>query len=138
MWDNRTTKKNPKQPDYRCRDRGCDGVIWPPKGAQPVLAYNPADGPRRLTAPPATSTPARSVPRPLQDDFDAINEGPPQPVDETRRFAIVQGYADALQEAVDLFAINGATFDTLSSEDKRTAAAMAATIFISWKGDKLI
>lgn len=32
MWDNRETKKNPKAPDYKCRDRGCDGVVWPPKG----------------------------------------------------------------------------------------------------------
>lgn len=40
MWDNRTTKRNPKAPDYKCRDRSCDGVIWPPKptdgaGAKP-------------------------------------------------------------------------------------------------------
>ena len=32
MWDNRLTKRNPKAPDYKCRDRSCDGVIWPPKG----------------------------------------------------------------------------------------------------------
>lgn len=31
-WDNRETKKNPKAPDYKCRDKSCDGVIWPPKG----------------------------------------------------------------------------------------------------------
>jgi hypothetical protein len=31
MWDNRLTKRNPKAPDYKCRDRSCDGVIWPPK-----------------------------------------------------------------------------------------------------------
>ena len=31
MWDNRLTKKNPKQPDYKCRDKACDGVIWPPR-----------------------------------------------------------------------------------------------------------
>lgn len=29
MWDNRATKRNPRAPDYRCRDRSCDGVIWP-------------------------------------------------------------------------------------------------------------
>jgi hypothetical protein len=29
MWDNRLTKRNPKAPDYRCRDRSCDGVVWP-------------------------------------------------------------------------------------------------------------
>src|SRR5215217_4991166 len=31
MWDNRATKRNPKAPDFKCRDRTCDGVIWPPK-----------------------------------------------------------------------------------------------------------
>jgi hypothetical protein len=29
MWDNRLTKRNPKAPDYKCRDRSCDGVVWP-------------------------------------------------------------------------------------------------------------
>ncbi len=31
MWDNRLTKRNPKAPDYKCRDRSCEGVIWPAK-----------------------------------------------------------------------------------------------------------
>ena len=31
MWDNRLTKRNPKAPDWKCRDRACDGVVWPPK-----------------------------------------------------------------------------------------------------------
>jgi hypothetical protein len=34
MWDNRLTKRNPKAPDYKCRDRSCDGVIWPPKAVK--------------------------------------------------------------------------------------------------------
>lgn len=35
MWDNRENKKNPRAPDYKCRDKSCEGVIWPPKnGAQ--------------------------------------------------------------------------------------------------------
>ena len=40
VWDNRLTKRNPKAPDFKCRDRSCDGVIWPPKGdkAEPVKA----------------------------------------------------------------------------------------------------
>ena len=33
MWDNREGKRNPKAPDFKCKDRGCDGVIWPPRGA---------------------------------------------------------------------------------------------------------
>ena len=34
MWDNRADKKNPKAPDFKCRDKSCDGVIWPPRGRQ--------------------------------------------------------------------------------------------------------
>ena len=33
MWDNRLTKRNPRAPDYKCQNRSCDGVIWPPKPA---------------------------------------------------------------------------------------------------------
>jgi hypothetical protein len=33
VWDNRLTKRNPKAPDYKCRDKACDGVIWPEKKA---------------------------------------------------------------------------------------------------------
>ncbi|HJR63840.1 MAG TPA: Rad52/Rad22 family DNA repair protein [Gemmatimonadaceae bacterium] len=33
MWDNRIGKRNPRAPDFKCRDRACDGVIWPPKPA---------------------------------------------------------------------------------------------------------
>jgi hypothetical protein len=29
MWDNRIGKRNPRAPDFKCRDRSCDGVIWP-------------------------------------------------------------------------------------------------------------
>lgn len=31
MWDNRATKKNPRSPDFKCKQRSCDGVIWPPR-----------------------------------------------------------------------------------------------------------
>ncbi len=46
MWDNRVSKRNPKAPDFKCRDRSCDGVVWPEKGAaapagrQPAMASN--------------------------------------------------------------------------------------------------
>lgn len=48
MWDNRENKRNPKAPDFKCKDRGCDGVIWPPR-----------DG-RAAAAPAGNSTPAAS------------------------------------------------------------------------------
>ena len=46
MWDNREGKKNPKAPDFKCRDRGCDGVYWPgewpPEPQAPTRAKAPA------------------------------------------------------------------------------------------------
>lgn len=41
-WDNRATKTNPKAPDYKCRDKSCDGVVWPPKNGAPPRAAAPA------------------------------------------------------------------------------------------------
>ena len=41
MWDNRLTKRNPRAPDFKCRDRSCDGVIWPDKGEKRSKAPAP-------------------------------------------------------------------------------------------------
>ena len=38
MWDNRLSKRNPKAPDFKCRNRSCDGVIWPPRVANATKA----------------------------------------------------------------------------------------------------
>lgn len=43
MWDNRVGKTNPRAPDFKCKDRGCDGVIWPPKDAAPAAAPTRTD-----------------------------------------------------------------------------------------------
>jgi hypothetical protein len=32
LWDNRRTKVNPKAPDFKCKDKSCDGLIWPAWG----------------------------------------------------------------------------------------------------------
>lgn len=42
MWDNRATKRNPKQPDFKCKDKTCLGVIWPPRDAAPRGVPQPA------------------------------------------------------------------------------------------------
>ncbi len=47
MWDNRLTKRNPKAPDYKCRDRSCDGVIWPTRPGEAAEAPAPAPTPAR-------------------------------------------------------------------------------------------
>ena len=43
MWDNRLTKRNPKAPDYKCQNRSCDGVIWPPRPAATAPAGDAND-----------------------------------------------------------------------------------------------
>ena len=47
MWDNRASKRNPKAPDFKCRDRRCDGVLWPGKHnvARPIVERrSPVEG----------------------------------------------------------------------------------------------
>jgi hypothetical protein len=53
MWDNRATKRNPRAPDFKCRDRSCDGVVWPPKAGVSAPSGNglrPAAEPVRESA----------------------------------------------------------------------------------------
>lgn len=45
MWDNRLTKRNPKAPNWKCRSRSCDGVIWPPKKESSTPPAFADDGP---------------------------------------------------------------------------------------------
>ncbi len=66
MWDNREGKRNPKAPDFKCKDRSCDGVIWPPRTATaaggPVVAPPPARAPAGATARAAGTTPQADAP----------------------------------------------------------------------------
>ncbi|HEY4215647.1 MAG TPA: Rad52/Rad22 family DNA repair protein [Gemmatimonadaceae bacterium] len=41
MWDNRISKRNPRAPDFKCRARSCDGVVWPRTGESRELAELP-------------------------------------------------------------------------------------------------
>src|SRR5688572_23529190 len=41
MWDNRATKRNPRAPDFKCRDRSCDGVIWPARAGSGAASSAP-------------------------------------------------------------------------------------------------
>ena len=41
MWDNRQSKRNPKAPDFECRNRSCDGVLWPGQQRNAIPATTP-------------------------------------------------------------------------------------------------
>ena len=88
MWDDRASKRNPRAPDFKCRNKpkaqgapGCPGVIWPPRegerrpaakretvtrpGATRSGLSTPSMAPRRSTPP---SPPPPVVNREFSDD----------------------------------------------------------------------
>jgi hypothetical protein len=75
MWDNREGKRNPKAPDFKCKDRECDGVIWPPRNA---AAATPAGGASTAGASTAgASAGARSAPSAGASAASAVAPQPP-------------------------------------------------------------
>ena len=84
MWDDRASKRNPRAPDFKCRNKprfaggpGCEGVIWPPRegeqrgGGTATASRNGsvarANG-ARPSARPAASPPPSSPP-PVEREF---------------------------------------------------------------------
>lgn len=53
MWDNREKKTNPKAPDWKCRDKNCQGVIWR-HGEKPRGPVPQTRGPLLDAPPPPT------------------------------------------------------------------------------------
>jgi hypothetical protein len=85
MWDDRTSKRNPRAPDFKCRNKpkvmngpGCPGVIWPPRdGEQRPAAAAPAAsrGGARAAAPaPRAARPAPPPPAALPPFRDAFSD----------------------------------------------------------------
>jgi hypothetical protein len=71
MWDDRASKRNPRAPDFKCRNKpkaqdapGCPGVIWPPREGERRPAAT-RDGPthRSGASKPRTSAPVSQAPR---------------------------------------------------------------------------
>jgi len=117
MWDNRADKKNPKAPDYKCRDRSCDGVIWPPKGAR--------NGTRQA---PSASAPIPDDP-PWLDDQEAVEAAVVAQGKQGAEFATLTGHYDkCFRHAVGLAtqAEKAGVVVTLEG-----VSAIAATLFIA-------
>ena len=71
MWDDRLSKRNPRAPDFKCRNKpktiggeGCPGVIWPPR-----------DGKARST--PAASASSSPPPPTEYRDFSGDDDDVP-------------------------------------------------------------
>ncbi|HEX6534547.1 MAG TPA: Rad52/Rad22 family DNA repair protein [Gemmatimonadaceae bacterium] len=62
MWDNRLGKRNPKAPDFKCRDRNCDGVIWPAKPAKRGAAKEESESAAAAPAPAGAQLGSDEIP----------------------------------------------------------------------------
>lgn len=51
MWDNRTSKKNPRAPDFKCKNKSCDGAVWQDSAHTPAPTPAPASSPGGPMAP---------------------------------------------------------------------------------------
>src|SRR5690349_9153912 len=75
MWDDRQSKRNPRAPDFKCRNKpkvmggpGCQGVIWPPRDGEarrPAAAAPAARG----AAPRYDPPPMPAAPPPSDENF---------------------------------------------------------------------
>lgn len=120
MWDNRATKKNPKAPDYKCRDKACDGVVWPPKGAK-------GGAPARAASAPA----ARDIGRMGVPELDEHAEFEDE---EGARIQSGGTKADKLNGLFQLYDVCFAHALMVAKKqnitDQQAIASMAATLYI--------
>lgn len=115
MWDNRDSKRNPRAPDFKCRDRSCDGVLWPGQhnAAMPVIPR------RRVQDNGAEGTHEQAERAAAQEPRD----------EETRRVSLRRCYVDVtdyvLREVRPKYQEAGVPCTDA------TVAAIVATLFIA-------
>ena len=115
MWDNRATKRNPKAPDYKCRARACDGVLWPGQVKDADSTY-PAE--QTATRPSAPNAESNSRKGPLASTVETV-------VHDTLRACYLDVTRFVLDDVRPLYAQAGVPCTDA------TVAAIVATVFIS-------
>lgn len=73
LWDNREGKRNPKAPDFKCRTRTCEGVIWPRANVRYVEAQRELQPVAPLQPPPDAAV-AEAQEQPLQWARESIRQ----------------------------------------------------------------
>lgn len=114
MYDNRGTKKNPKQPDFKCKryKEGCEGVIWPPKVKK--------DAPK----PVSQGHPEFLANQEAEDAAELAGKiGPPDKPKLTKLYLDATEFV--VMKILPLYAEAGVAVDATS------VAAMVATLFIA-------
>jgi hypothetical protein len=132
LWDNRETKKNPKAPDYKCRDKTCEGVIWPLK-------------PGETYAPPKNGAPAPTPGvdfKKLNQQKQAYSSGPALPYEQETGAPPHVESGSVHQKLDKMFSVYDVCLDHAHAVAKRqfgndvtdtAVAAMTATLFIAAK-----
>lgn len=132
LWDNRETKTNPKAPDYKCRDKACDGCIWPLK---PGESYAPPEG---VAAAPYAPHPTGK---------QAFTAGPALPYEQETGAPPTPSPTNALNRLDNLLSVYRTCFDEAHSiaakhfgkdESHEATAAMTATLLIAAKDMGLV
>jgi hypothetical protein len=117
-WDQTKSKfwdPNKNAPIYKCKDKNCKGVIWPPKGGgtvpKPATSTSAAFGPASLAVLKPPVVPALAV----KQHFEIINE-------------VVLAWNALLTEAPQM--VGQEMQEILHTATAETLAAIAATIAI--------
>ena len=111
MWDNRESKKKPSMPDFKCRDKECDGAVWiHNKDGSIKEEYEDLDTPQR----------------PVSKRAAAAQASPPAPAASGRPLSLV--YKDCFEVAAKVSAHYLKLAGIAPTAESITAAA--ATIFI--------
>jgi hypothetical protein len=126
MWDNRESKRNPKAPDYKCKNRSCDGAIW----------LNSADDAPKLAPPRKRVNESRVVLiKSIAEAFKLLNElghVPPWTKKAANEYVAVhfQGAAgvDELDDdqVSDLLRMLSEKVDSLKGGDEKKANLIAS------------
>lgn len=132
MFDNRTTKTNPKAPDFKCRNAtkvkdgpGCDGVIWPPKPGQRSPYAPPAAAKQEFSS--GSHIPGLDAPQSISDAQPNVEAGSVYP----RLQKLFSVYDVCLDHIMTNVApkLNNSEIGTTPE----AIAAMTATLFIAAK-----
>jgi hypothetical protein len=121
FWDNRNDKKNPKSPDFKCKDKDCNEGYWLAKGAK---AAAPAPAARRL-GPAALPTDAEESAQVRAIQLAAAGAGVPVYSFEQLKARHAQCVLHALEQVEVL-----EKYGTPAGSVPEAVIAMANTLFI--------
>lgn len=129
FWDNRLDKKNPKAPDFKCKNKGCGEGIWLAKNAVWADTVNHSVAPQQDDSRAYNTRNSPNAPA----GFAAALDG--QDADE-RGFVRAVQLTDRLQPLFALYSacLNNAAMEAAKLElPPEVIPQMAATLYISAK-----